>query len=98
MNGRKWKTRAVRRNSAQLRRSDGTATIGMCDDNTSTIYYASDLSGTQLQKVIIHEITHACMFSYGIILDAEAEEIFCELLANYGTEIIKTAELVFKRL
>jgi hypothetical protein len=40
------------------------------------------------KKVLSHELTHAAMFSYGIQMSLEQEEIFADLIATYGREII----------
>lgn len=97
MNGRRWHIVAVNGNSASLMRSDGSYALGMCDGNRRIIYVNSALHGAKLKKVLIHEITHACMFSYGINLGLETEEVFCDLMATHGTRIIKTADRILDR-
>lgn len=98
MNNRTWFIEVAEADSDKLRRSDGSVTVGMCDGDRNTIYISELLHGEFLQKVLRHEITHAAMFSYGIELDIETEEIFCDLLATYAPEIIETADLVFKTI
>lgn len=98
MNNRTWFIEVAEAESDKLRRSDGSFTVGMCDGNRNTIYISELLHGTFLQKVLRHEITHAAMFSYGVVLDIETEEMFCDLLAMYAPEIIETTATVFKAL
>jgi len=37
-----------------------------------------------MKKVLCHELTHAAMFSYGIELSIEQEELLADLIATYG--------------
>ena len=84
INGENWKIFLVSNNHPALLRSDGSSTIGSCDDNTKSIYILEDLNDEYLKRVLCHEITHACMFSYDIMLTAEQEEMLADLLATYG--------------
>ena len=81
-----------------LYRSDGSVTVGMCDNETRTIYIDSTLNGKFLKKVLCHELTHAAMFSYGIELSIEQEELLADLIATYGEEIILITNKIFKKL
>ena len=98
MNNRTWFIEVAEADSDKLRRSDGSTTVGMCDGGRNTIYISELLRGEFLRKVLRHEITHAAMFSYGVDLDIETEEVFCDLLATYAPEIIATTATVFKAL
>jgi hypothetical protein len=84
INGENWKIFLVSNNHPALLRSDGSFTIGSCDDNTKSIYILENLNDEYLKKVLCHEITHACMFSYDVILTIEQEEMLADLLATYG--------------
>lgn len=81
-----------------LRRSDGGYTVGMCDRTLQTIYVSSALQGEFLRKVLIHEVCHSAMMSYGIIMSIEQEELFCDLISTYGDEIFEIADRVFAAL
>ena len=72
--------------------------LGVCDNTTKTIYLASNLKGAMLKRVLCHELVHAAMFSYGILLDYEQEELIANLIATYGEEIIIKTNEIFKRL
>ena len=76
----------------------GEYTIGVCNDEDKTIYLASNLRGKLLKKVLCHEIVHAAMFSYDIDLDYMQEELMANIIATYGSEILKIANDIFKRL
>ena len=98
INGQVWRVVLVSPNHPQLRRSDGSWTIGVCDDILKTIYVCENLDLELMKKVLCHEITHAAMFSYNIDLDMAQEELFADLIASYGQEIVCKTNLFFKRL
>lgn len=77
---------------------NGEFTIGVCDDNTKTIYLSNLLRGEKLKQVLCHEIVHAAMFSYNVELDYEQEELLANLIAIYGKEIVQITDNIFKRL
>ena len=81
-----------------FRMDNGDFTIGVCDDNTKTIYLSSLLKGEKLKQVLCHEIVHAAMFSYNVELDYEQEELLANLIAIYGKEIVQITDNIFKRL
>ena len=98
INGITWYMIRVRSDSPMLMRSDGSITVGMCDRETQTIYVSDALHGRFLRKVILHEICHSAMFSHGIDMSVDQEELFCDLLSTYGDEIIAITDSVFKAL
>ena len=98
MNGIKWKVLFVKQDSEYLKTSLGNYTVGMCDRTTQTIYISELLQGKFLRKVLIHEVCHSAMFSYGIDMSVEQEELFCDLVATYGDEIIGIVDSIFRVL
>ena len=42
-----------------------------------------------LKKVLCHEVVHAAMFSYNVELTLEQEELVADLIATYGSEVIR---------
>ena len=98
INGKTWYIRLVRSDSPMLMRSDGSCTVGMCDRETQTIYISELLQGKFLRKVLIHEVCHSAMCSYGIDMSVEQEELFCDLVATYGDEIIGIVDNIFLAL
>ena len=71
-----------------LFRSDGSLSIGSCDNITRKIYISDALSSTLTKRVLCHEIVHAAMFSYDVWLKYDEEELLADLVATYGQEII----------
>ena len=95
INGDYWRIALVSANHPTLIRSDGSATIGCCDDIDKTIYIFKGLNREMFKKVLCHELTHAAMFSYGIDMDIWQEEIVADLIATYGQEIIDITNELF---
>ena len=98
INGEEWRVLLVSPSHPQLQRSDGSWTIGACDDSVKTIYLLEMLDNNMLKKVLCHELTHAAMFSYNIEMSLAQEELFADLVATYGQEIVCKTNLFFKRL
>ena len=98
INGENWKVFLVSANHPALIRSNNSLSIGACDDNLKSIYILESLNDKYLKRVLCHEITHACMFSYNIDLTFEQEEMFADLIATYGSQIIYISNLLFNRL
>lgn len=98
INGVRWRVRFVDVDAPILYRYDGSLSIAACDNDTKTLYFANNLHGTKLKKAISHEVTHAAMFSYGVKLTHDQEELLADLLATYGEEVIKVANDLFKKI
>lgn len=98
INGENWGVKLVSPQHPKLLRTDGSLSIGSCDDQTKTIYINKDLNADLFKKVLCHEITHAAMFSYNIDLTYDQEELLADLISTYGQEIIITTNKIFKRI
>lgn len=98
INGEEWRVLLVSSTHPCLYRSDGSKSLGCCDDVDKTIYIDETVNDFYLKKVLCHELTHAAMFSYNVELSYEQEEIVADLIATYGQEIISITNVIFKRL
>lgn len=98
INGKHWRVVLCSVHHPMLIRSDGSLSIGACDDASKTIYLNQNLKGDLLKKVLCHELTHAAMFSYNVELTLEQEEMLAELIATYGEEIIDITNTIFYKL
>lgn len=92
MNGEKWQVVFAPATSEWLARSDGSLTLGVTDRNVMTVFLSNHLRGALLRKVLIHELTHAWMFSYDYHLSLEEEEFVCDFLASNAEAIIAKAD------
>lgn len=88
INGIAWRIYLVSPSDPILMRSDGSRTIGACDNEKEAIYICKYLEPRLMKKVLCHEIAHAAMFSYDVELDVDQEELLADLMATYGQEII----------
>lgn len=98
INGETWHLVFVSPGHSYLTRSDGSVTIGMCDDITKCIYIDKTLDEQLMRKVLAHEITHAAMFSYNVDLCPRQEELVAILIDTYGQEIISITNQISKYL
>ena len=75
--------------------------LATTDPTACHIYLTDFLSGMLLETVLIHEIGHAMMVSYGLLSAihsavrpdkwVEAEEWLCNYTATYGREVLDIA-------
>lgn len=98
INNEEWGIASVPPNFYKLYRSDGSLSVAACDDNDKIIYISKELPDSLLKKVLCHEITHAAMFSYNVILTIDQEELLADIISTYGDEIIYITNKVFKKL
>lgn len=97
MNGINWRVIFVSPDSPVLEDRDGKLTVGCTDPITKRVYISNQLQGILFTKVLLHELCHCALVSYGL-LDyihiisrpeywSEAEEFMCNLIADYSGEI-----------
>ena len=96
INGEVWHLKIVSSFHPMLQRPDGNYAVGACDNVYKSIYLSEELYGKFFQTVLAHEIAHAAMLSYDIVLDSRTEELIANLIANYGQEIITITNKLFK--
>lgn len=89
-----WQVQYENPLSGELKRSDGSISLGVTDRNTHTIYLSSALHGYMERKVLIHEVCHAICMSYDVYLPIEQEEILCDFVATYGDEIFGIVDMI----
>ena len=94
INGIPWKIKFVNGANNNLRRYDGTYTVGMTDNKQKTIFLHNDLDDSFLYKVFCHELVHAFCFSYGLKFDIEEEERLADFIATYGKDIFDMTDEV----
>lgn len=88
INGIVWEIIYVNPFSNDLRRSDGTLTVGVTDMPKRVVFLSNRLKGAFLRKVLAHELVHCFMFSYDIHIPIEEEEFIADWVATYGTDLI----------
>lgn len=91
INGFKWEVEFTD-STSDLARSDGSVALGVTDKNTGYIYLSSHLKGALLRKVLLHELCHAFIFSYGYYLTVEEEEFLCCFVDSYAYDMVTLAD------
>ena len=99
INGETWNVKYVNPYDSSLKNyNNNTYALGCCNNIEKTIYINNTLRGSLAKKVLCHEIAHAAMFSYGVSLTYEQEELVADLIATYGDEIIFITNKIFNKL
>lgn len=73
---------------------DGRATLGVTDKEKMCVFLYAGLRGNLLRKVLMHEIGHVYMFSYGYYIPPEQEEFVCSFLDMYADMIVSDTNYV----
>lgn len=95
VNGVEWSVRLVAPLHPMLLTPWQTHALGVCDKVTQTIYIDKTLQPAQFKQVLCHEIVHAVMFSYGILLSYDEEEMVAEIITEFGDEIIRLTNFIY---
>lgn len=95
INNKLWQIKLVSHMSSKLQNPDSSFALGVCDNSNKCIYISNNLTNKKFKQVLTHEITHALMFSYNIHIPYRQEELFADLLATYGAEIIYLVDKIF---
>lgn len=88
VNNSEWKILFIEPQTEVLRRSDGSYTPGVTDNNLKTIFLSDRLSGYMLDKVLCHELCHVYAFENNCNFDIQTEEIIADFMSLFGRDII----------
>ena len=101
MNGLRWRVRFTYPTDPILVDRTGSLTVAVTDPDTMTIYLSNQLRGGLLTTVVLHELSHAMMISYGYLEQihryckkrhwVDMEELIANLIANQAKEIFQRA-------
>lgn len=94
VNGILWRVYFVEPDNYNLRREDGSLALGCCDLATYSIFVNKMLKIHKLREVVIHEILHAVIYSYNIILTTIEEERVANIISLCGDEIITITDFI----
>ena len=87
INGVEWSI-VFTSDSENLKRPDGSITLGVTDINCKTIFIWVGLKDSLLKKVIIHELCHAFVFSHNHVLPLDEEEFLCSFVDTYAIDVL----------
>ena len=88
INGVLWRVIIVSPNHPELRQPNGKYAVGCCNTTNHTIYIASNLPVEQYREVLYHEVAHAAINSYNILLPLDEEERMVSFISTHGDEIV----------
>lgn len=101
MNGDIWVPVMVEPDDERLIDRTGTLRVATTDPYTMRVYLSSELRGRFLDRVLVHEVCHCALHSYGMLESlhrlipqeswVDVEEWACNLLADRGREVIHAA-------
>lgn len=98
INGERWQVVLVMPYDIALLMPDGRQALGACNDSTKTIYINRELVGEDFEQVLCHELVHAAMFAYDVMLGYDEEELIAEIIATFGEEIIDLTDILFDKI
>lgn len=79
---------------------DGIPCLGKAYFNDLQIYFDKNVAENLMRQVVIHELTHAFLFSYGVHVecndDYDTEEAVCDFCGAYFDKIRKAANKIIK--
>lgn len=107
MNGYEWHILRVDPKDPRLVDRTRNVRLATTDPNDLCVYLSNELSGEMITRVLIHELGHCAIFSYGLEHEihrfvkrrywVEAEESICNFLADYERIIFnRVAEVLGK--
>lgn len=88
VNGNRWSVVYCNLFSDYLRRSDGSVTVGMTDNNTKCVYMNNRLAGAKHEHVLAHELCHVICFEYDVNIPIDLEERLCNFMADHARELV----------
>lgn len=96
-----WNIYYVSEDNPVLIDRTGTWTLAVTILKRKSIYLSDNLFGNQLITVLLHEMTHATLWEFGIINDIreycypenaiDMEELVCNIVADYAQYIFMEA-------
>lgn len=90
INGLKWTVKKVE----SIESDDDDLILGQTKFVEQLVLIAENLSAEQEERILIHEFTHAYIFSFGIHTENLNEESMCDFIAFNATNVIQLAKYV----
>lgn len=86
INDLKWQVQFADRDNERLILDDDKC-LGVTYFDELQIFLSNDMPDELCKQTIIHELTHAFIFSYGIHLHSDDEEGVCDFVGTYLSKI-----------
>lgn len=91
-----WKVKLVASDAKKMNPSENSFNFGLTEYLKLQINIRSGIPESVARPTIIHELTHAFLFSYGN--KVEGEEQMCEFYGVHGDEIITLTDRIMKEV
>ena len=88
VNGQRWSVVYCNPLSNNLRRSDGSLTLGVTDNAVKIVFMSNRLKETQHEHVLAHELCHVICFEYDVNIPVDLEERLCNFMADHARELV----------
>lgn len=98
VNNNIWRLQFVRPSSENLRRSDGSYTFGVTDNNVKTVFIIDNASEYMTDKILLHELSHVHAMEYNYSIPIEVEEVVCDFLSLYGRSVVYMADEIMSKI
>lgn len=98
VNNQEWNLLFVNPSSDNLRRSDGSITIGVTDNNTKTVYINNRLNDYMTDKCLAHELCHVYAFEFNYNMPLDVEEIVADFFSLFGRSMVYLLDELVKIL
>jgi len=78
--------------------ASGTETLGETHYKDLEILILQNLDYQMRRRTVMHEVTHAFLFSYGLDSADYDEEFVCRFMESHAEQIIKTTDAILNSL
>lgn len=72
--------------------------LGRTYETTLRIYLNKEVDKQVFRTTLIHELTHAYIFSFGFTQVVLDDEVMCDFLGAYADSIVRLADSIIKTL
>ncbi len=90
-----WKIKVVDRNKKKMNPGEGELNLGLTEYEKNCISIRNGMKRSVTRSTVIHELTHAFLFSYGN--KVEDEEQMCDFFGVHGDEIVSLADRIMEK-
>lgn len=98
VNGHTWLLQFVRPSNENLKRSNGSYTFGVTDNNLKTVFIIDSASEYMTDKILVHELAHVHALEYDYSIPLWVEEIVCDFLSLHGRSVIYLADSIMPKI
>jgi hypothetical protein len=94
-----WTVQLAESGSEDLKDEDGNQAWGITFTDNLHIYIQNkNLAPAITKRIILHELCHAFIWSYGHVKDSYNEEELCYFFQSFGKQLLEMSEMIYKEL